>query len=1148
MRKFLLPFALLAVGFTSVAAPGDILCEDFEGMPAQLSPAYAELVFSGDWKVVNQHADADLPKRWCLARDTDKDVKEIQNRKAWIDQTTYGDDGFTPEAGVSLLMTPVIDVTEQYEIAFQWASSGMALDKKQYDLRAYVIEEGKDFDENDFVFSILDPDMVLESGIQPTKYDWYEVAWVGWNKYVSKIDLTPWKGKKVRVAFGYVITGVTSSYSGKIDSLNSIELDDIRVYAKEQATEPEATLSTSAWNFGQVYVGAKVRSDILTLTNTGTAGLQVTGIEAPAGFSVVFDRAQEDINLKKNESLQLQVVYEASLTSAASGNVVIKTNGKDGVIAVSATKQMLAEGEVFEGFEGDAFPPAGWTVKSWGVASAQMEGDKAATPTAYYQEANYLRSPRIDASKSAAKISFTYADFYNGEEAGADTEVLLQFSSDGGSTWKTVDMFDYQDTYNTIINKTYTESASSDNCYWQFVWNLTYYDSETGAEASLFYLDAVVLNNLYGAGSVPSATTAVSPAQGASDVYFRGVTLQWNPAQFATGYKLYVGTDANATDLVNGVDLGDKLSYDLPSLAYSTVYNWKVVPYNAKGDATGVATWQFTTIADPTITTLPYYEGFDAAVPPSGWNMVASGTTRWSKNEISPYGGKASAMANPRYDGNVTSLETPEIVVSEDAFASFYWGDGVAVGLLKDDSGQVVNTTKGYDGISKVTFEIFVDGEWHELAMLSDKSNSYWIRERFDLAPYVGKTISLRWVYTYDDYMKASGACIDEFAIEPAAAVKLSFNTTGYDAGKVNHDESFSTENTFTLYNDGSQDAEIKSVTFKSGVFGSSLKAGDKIAAGKAINFALTVNGNDANAAIEDEMVLTTADGSVATLPVKAEVLPSDIRFYGFERDPYGSLNPRELTTVDVDRRSSVSLMMVDYAHRGEAFAFVVMNYKKADWSICYPNTGDQCLVTFGADADGLTVEDWIISPAMTATDQSSFDFYCRDYLNADDTRFGQGRATVLVSTEGVSDLSKFEQVSTNLVPRPTGEEYYKFSTDLKKYAGKKIWVALRHTVTDGLAYFYDDLCYNHFDSFESGQLNVVSTKADISLSYDAVAGTVTVNGVEAADLTVTSMAGQTVAVASGVNTIDVSALAPGVYAVTVKSENGVASERFIKR
>lgn len=1153
MKKLFLPLTLAAIGFTSYAAPGDLLSEDFEGMDISITPAYADLQLSDGWQIVKSNDAHLIPNSWCLARDTNKDNNAILNKKAWIDASvsTMSAPGYEPEAGIDYLVTPVLDLTEQCELSFQWASSGMALDKKQYDLRVYVTEEGSSIDEDAFVFSFLDPDMVLESGIPPTVYDWYSVPWVGWQKNVSKINLTPWQGKKVRVAFAYVVTGVTGSYSGKIDAVNSVEIDDVRVYPKQSATQPEPTMSANSWDFGKVYVGAKVRSDVLTLTNTGTAGLQITGVEAPEGFGVVLDRPMDQVNLKKNEGMNLQITYEATLTSAASGNVVIKTNGTDAVIAVKAVKEMLAADEVYEGFEGEVFPPAGWTALKWRVVDAGIEGDKAAAPNAYYQEKNYLRTPRIDASKSAAKISFTYADIYNGESL-PDTEVQLQFSSDGGATWKTIDVFDYDDTLNAIVKKSYTQEAASDNCYWQFVWDLTYYDSEYGAEVSLFYLDQVVLNNIYGAGSVPAATTAVSPADGASDIYYRGVTLEWAPAQFATGYRLYVGSDAAATNVVNGEDLGNAIRYDLPALAYSTTYNWKVVPYNSKGDASVVQTWAFRTIDDPTISSLPYTEGFDNAVPPTGWNMVQEGNTRWMKNEINPYGGKASAMANPREGGKTTALETPEIKVTEPAFASFYWGDGVAVSLLKDDSGQVTNNTKGYDGISKITFEVMVDGDgqWHELAMLSDKTNKYWIRERFDLTPYVGKTIVLRWVYTYDNYMKASGACIDEFAIESATPVKLSFNTSAYDAGKVNHDEKFTTENTFTLYNDGSQDAEIASVTFGSPVFSTSLREGDRIEAGKAVNFSLGVDGSNANQVIEDMMTLTTKDGSSVTLPVKAEVLPSNVRFYGFERDAYGSLSPAEMTTVDVDRRSTVALLMVDYAHRGEPFAFVVMNYKKADWNICYPNTGDQCLVTFGADADGVAVEDWIISPAMTATDQSSFEFWCRDYLHADDDRFGKGHASVMVSTEGPDDLSKFELVKTYEVPQPEvgTDSYFKFVTDLKKYAGKKVWVALRHTVSDGLAYFYDDFTFSNFDNFETGVMDVVSTKADIDIYPTMATDKVNVSGTDAASLTVTSMSGAVVAAADGVTSISVADLTPGVYVLTVKTGNAVVSKRFIKR
>jgi len=1148
-RKALLTLAVMSACMTSWAVDGDLLDENFESQPISLGDRFVELSLSEGWQIVNKNDAYVLPHRWCVAKDSDKDGTKIENIKAWVDACAASTtpQGYEPEKGKDYLITPVLNLDGQYELSFQWASSSMALDKKQYDLKVVVYQDGEDVTSKPHVFSILDPEMVLESGIQPTDYGFYQVPWVGWQKYVSKVDLTPWQGQRVRIAFVYEITGVVGSYSGRIDAVNSVELDNIRVYPHQAATTPVATPSVTRWNFGEVYVGSHSLSDVLTLTNTGTAGLKITGFEAPAGFSVVLDRPVSDVNLKKNEALNFQIGYDASLTSAASGKMVIKTNGVDAEIEVSATKRMLAEDEAFEGFESDAFPPAGWTSLKWRTTSAGIEGKKAATPDAYYMEENYLRSPRIDASSSPATISFSYADIYNGETDGADTEVRLEFSKDGGQTWEVVDTYDYQDPYNEIVKKTYSRNVGSDNCYWQFVWNLTYYDSEEGAAASLFYLDAVVLNGIYGAGGVPSATTAVYPVAESGALFNRGVRLQWNPAQFATGYKLYVGTDVAATNLVDGLDVGQALAYDLPVLEYATTYNWKVVPYNGKGEAQGVSVWSFSTISDPTVKTLPYFEGFDNGVPPTGWNVVADGSTSWCANEVNPYAGTASAMANPRSDGNTAILETPDVEVSAPAFVSFYWGDAVAVSLKKDDTGNVVNTTDGSDGISDLSFEILVDGEWVRLALLSDKTNPYWIRERFDLSPYVGKTVAFRWVYTYYNYMKSRGACVDAFAIESSNPVKLSLNAAEWDAGKLNHDEAFSTESIYALYNDGSQDAEIKTAGFAKPNFSSTLKVGDKIPAGKSILFSLGVSGGDADALLEDALTVTTVDGSSISLPVKAEVLPSDVFYSGFERDAYGSLSPSGFTVKDVDGRSTVGLTMVDYAHKGEPMAFVVMNYKKADWSICYPNTGDQCLVTFGADADGITCEDWIISPELTATGESTFEFYCRDYLKDDDTdRFGSATASVLVSTEGPDDLNSFELVRSYQVPHPHKEEYTPFVTDLSAYAGQNIWVGLRHKATDGLSFFYDDFTYSHFGINDAG-VGVVSSD-DCGVHIDVKSGEIQVSGAEVRSMAVLSMSGMAVATVNGSGRLDIGDLAQGIYIVTVTTDDAVVSRRFIKK
>ncbi|HPF50266.1 MAG TPA: GEVED domain-containing protein [Draconibacterium sp.] len=93
----------------------------------------------------------------------------------------------------------------------------------------------------------------------------------------------------------------------------------------------------------------------------------------------------------------------------------------------------------------------------------------------------------------------------------------------------------------------------------------------------------------------PSCVTSISPADGETNFAVDG-TLSWNATAGASGYYLYFGTDAGATNIENGTDLGNVTSYT-PSLNldFLTDYYWKVVPYNTFGSASGCSTWNFTT-------------------------------------------------------------------------------------------------------------------------------------------------------------------------------------------------------------------------------------------------------------------------------------------------------------------------------------------------------------------------------------------------------------------------------------------------------------------------------------------------------------------------------------------------------------------------
>ncbi|MGC4127959.1 MAG: GEVED domain-containing protein [Bergeyella sp.] len=91
----------------------------------------------------------------------------------------------------------------------------------------------------------------------------------------------------------------------------------------------------------------------------------------------------------------------------------------------------------------------------------------------------------------------------------------------------------------------------------------------------------------------PDCTTITSPANNAVGVTLNPVTIKWNVAENALGYKVYVGTTSGGTDIVNGVQTAN-VSYNV-TLDANTTYYAKVVPTNAIGDATGCTEITFTT-------------------------------------------------------------------------------------------------------------------------------------------------------------------------------------------------------------------------------------------------------------------------------------------------------------------------------------------------------------------------------------------------------------------------------------------------------------------------------------------------------------------------------------------------------------------------
>ncbi len=1093
-------FATFAFG----ASGQTLLDEGFEGSGTVQTTKLPE-----GWTTVKGYTGSNIDYNWSIGYDSKQQSMSGYNYATVDAPFLNGKDGKGPRE--EWLVTPELNLDNTYQLSFWWyGAAASSLRDKEYELQVRVIDQATN--ETTTIFSSSNEEQVRNSGVPKDPYG--EYLWQNWTILKSSLDLSQFQGKKVKVAFVYVMMK---------EKANVLRLDNISVKQFTPDKGPVAQLVQNQFTFDDMYIGEKHYSEVLELKNVGLSGLKVTGLEAPEGMGFVIDK--DNINLTKNETAKFQVWYKADMTTPTDATLTIKTNGGDVNLNVKAKKLVVPENYTLELFEN--FPPAGWKADNWSVTAQAIEGDKSAFSPGYIED-TYLTTPRLDLSDPSKphKLTFTYySEFYseNGDTY-PNNDLSVWVSSDGGQTWDKKDSIWVHDyTVNNEL-KTVTLDLSkytSNNTYIRWKNSKVPYDTEYGAaESATFILDRVLLPNVYGQDGVPMASELLSPEDGATNVLNRNVLLKWRQAQFAEGYKVYVGKSASSFDVVKGVDVKDALEYTINLLDNSTTYYWKIVPYNSKGDAADATVWSFSTQADATVKEFPWKEGFESdAFPSNGWYAENVNYSTWSDNRINPFDGKASACASARNSAEKPMLYSPEVRLPEgkNMQISFWWGNDMCVSLLKDNETVRTNPTTGNNGIDACYFEIN-DGEgWHQLSMLSDptKGDKYWIRERVDLTPYAGKTVMFRWRYEMYNYNRADGVSLDNVEVSDANAVNLSFNTAGWNAGKVNYGKKYESA-TITLSNFSGNDVSVSNVAFTSSNFTTTLAAGDVIKAGEAKAFTVTFDAKNTatdqdSVTVKDNLAVSLADGNTVSLPVVGIALAKDIHYFNFEKDETG-VAPAGFTTVDKDGGSTAKPYYWDYPNIGRPLSFIVINDNQCNSVLEEPN-GHQSLMSI--INTGGAAEDWIMSGLMTATDKSTFSFDARDgqsvnsILPTPPMKFG-----IYVSETDPSDVASFTQVGSDTELEYYDNEAWKhYSFDLSAYAGKKIYVAVKNFTSNGLWAFYDNFEFAHFDA-ETSSINGVEA--------DGFAGK---------DVTVYSLGG--VKVASGKDAL--TKVGKGVY--IVKSE-----------
>jgi surface protein len=123
------------------------------------------------------------------------------------------------------------------------------------------------------------------------------------------------------------------------------------------------------------------------------------------------------------------------------------------------------------------------------------------------------------------------------------------------------------------------------------------------------------------------------PSNGSANVAIN-TDISWIPSDLATGYVLVAGTSIDGSNILDSLDVGNVLTYDLPSNFISgTKIFLKVIPYNSSGFLVGCAEISFTTENNnfitkwnfPVSTTQVSFNALTDSIVDYSWKALPSG-------------------------------------------------------------------------------------------------------------------------------------------------------------------------------------------------------------------------------------------------------------------------------------------------------------------------------------------------------------------------------------------------------------------------------------------------------------------------------------------------------------------------------------------
>ena len=452
-----------------------------------------------------------------------------------------------------------------------------------------------------------------------------EVATIS-GQHVMWGDMSSWTGSGAGTIIGNnnisISITVDPSVSGdqimdwEVMGDDPYELDFItgEIIINQLAVGPIISLDTDNVVFQPTLLNVSSTKTI-NISNIGIDVLNITNItnSNPEAFTI----SDYSASVSTDDVLALDVTFTPNSFNVFNSTLIISSNG-------GIDRQVTLEGigitdyNVVESFEG-VFPPVGW-INSGGVWYQSDNHPFAGTYSALCggNTNDYLITPKLDI-KANDRLIFHSS---NGYSVNGGIEVAISVD---GDSWTTLSTTSFEEIYKTI-NVDLSSFVGS------------YYLAFKRVGNRYTHIDEVVLPEFDTANQVPLEIVILNPANNATEVS-REVELSWNADPFADGYRISLGSNEEANNILDGFDLGNVTNYSPAILDWSTTYYWNVVGYNDNGESVVTSNWTFTTEAN-SIISAPHTELFDT-FPPAFWTEakgIMSDNTIFESTSYSNWG------------------------------------------------------------------------------------------------------------------------------------------------------------------------------------------------------------------------------------------------------------------------------------------------------------------------------------------------------------------------------------------------------------------------------------------------------------------------------------------------------------------------------